>query len=54
MTLKVFVGNGNGSGANWTGNNNWSPSGAPTSGDDVTINTGVTVNYNVTSGQPHL
>jgi hypothetical protein len=54
MVPKTFNGNGSGTNGNWSTSKNWTPNGAPASGDDVTISNGVTVNYDVTSSPPHL
>jgi Secretion system C-terminal sorting domain len=43
---KTFANNGN-----WNSSNSWSPSGVPTSSDDVIIPTGKTPNVNVNNGQ---
>lgn len=43
---KTFSNNGN-----WNSSNSWSPSGVPTSSDDVIIPTGKTPNVNVNNGQ---
>lgn len=43
---KTFANNGN-----WNSNNSWSPSGVPTSADDVIIPTGKSPNVNISNGQ---
>jgi hypothetical protein len=44
--VKTFANNGN-----WNSTNSWSPSGVPTSSDDVIIPTGKTPNVNISNGQ---
>ncbi|MBK7965294.1 MAG: T9SS type A sorting domain-containing protein [Bacteroidetes bacterium] len=44
--VKTFANNGN-----WNSSNSWSPSGVPTSADDVIIPTGKSPNVNINNGQ---